>query len=81
MVESLEAARAAGLQEWLREDIAAELAGFDRATVRRLEQGTRQHAVRRSHEMAAATDLLTDLGVPARIAAASRDLLIELGGS
>ena len=78
VVESLAAAREAGLEEWLRENIATELAGFDRATVQRLEQGSRQHALRRSHEMAAATELLTDLGVPARIAAASRDLLTEL---
>jgi len=78
VVEALTAARQAGLEDWLRENIATELAGFDRATVQRLEQGTRQHALRRSHEMTAATELLTDLGVPARIAAASRDLLTEL---
>jgi 3-hydroxyisobutyrate dehydrogenase-like beta-hydroxyacid dehydrogenase len=78
VVEALTAAREAGLEDWLRDNIATELAGFDRATVQRLEQGSRQHALRRSHEMAAATELLTDLGVPARIAAASRDLLTEL---
>ena len=78
VVEALTAAHEAGLEDWLRENIATELAGFDRATVQRLERGSRQHALRRSHEMAAATELLTDLGVPARIAAASRDLLTEL---
>jgi 3-hydroxyisobutyrate dehydrogenase-like beta-hydroxyacid dehydrogenase len=78
VVESLTAAREAGLEDWLRDNIATELAGFDRATVQRLEDGSRQHALRRSHEMAAATDLLTDLGVPARIAAAAQDLLTEL---
>jgi 3-hydroxyisobutyrate dehydrogenase-like beta-hydroxyacid dehydrogenase len=80
VVEALTAAREAGLEPWLRENIAAELAGFDRATVQRLEEGSRRHALRRSHEMAAATELLTDLGVAARVAAAARDLLTELAG-
>jgi hypothetical protein len=41
--------------------LKAALAGFDGATVQRLEQGSRRHALRRSHEMAAATELLTEL--------------------
>jgi 3-hydroxyisobutyrate dehydrogenase-like beta-hydroxyacid dehydrogenase len=81
VIEALTAARPAGLEPWLREHIATELAGFDQSTLRRLEEGSRAHALRRAHEMAAATDLLTDLGVPARIAAATRDLLTELATS
>ena len=38
----------------------------------------RRHAVRRADEMAAATALLGELGVPARIAAASHDWLTQL---
>ena len=56
VVEALRAARAAGCEEWLREHIAAELAAADEATALRLEQGTYQHARRRAHDMAAASE-------------------------
>jgi 3-hydroxyisobutyrate dehydrogenase-like beta-hydroxyacid dehydrogenase len=78
VIESLTAARAVGLEDWLRESITDELTRADAGTLDRLERGSIRHAVRRSHEMAAATDLLGEIGVPARIAAASRDLLVEL---
>lgn len=78
VVEALTAARAVGLGEWLRENIADELTRSGPDTVDRLEQGSVQHAVRRAHEMAAATELLRELGVSPRIAAASRDVLLEL---
>ena len=63
IVEALEAARAAGLEDWLRPHIAEDLAKADASTVERIVTGTRQHAVRRGHEMAAAAEMLTDLGV------------------
>ena len=75
VVEALRAGRAAGCEDWLRENIADELTGADAATVRRLEDGTRRHAVRRAAEMRAATDMLTDLGVPPLITRATADLL------
>ena len=75
VVEAMRAARAAGCEEWLRENIAEDL-GPD--MVDRLEQGSITHAVRRADEMAAAADLLAELGIPARIAAASRDWLAQL---
>ncbi|BBH71539.1 hypothetical protein ACTI_82240 [Actinoplanes sp. OR16] len=78
VVEALEAAKAAGLEEWLRGTIAAELIRADAATLDRLVDGSRKHAVRRREEMAAAAGLLGDLGVPARIATASRDWLLQL---
>lgn len=78
VVEAMTAARAVGLETWLRENIADELTRCGPETVDRLEAGSVQHAVRRAHEMAAATDLLDELGVPSRIAAASRDLLLEI---
>ena len=78
VVEALTAARAVGLEDWLRENIADELTRSGPETVNRLEQGSVQHAVRRAHEMAAATDLLRELGVSPRIATASRDLLLDL---
>ncbi len=78
VVEALRGAEAASCADWLRGNIAAELAGFDERTVDRLVDGTHAHARRRADEMAAATEQLEELGVPARIAAAARDLLVEL---
>ncbi|GAB3324187.1 NAD(P)-dependent oxidoreductase [Geodermatophilus aquaeductus] len=78
VVEALRGAEAAGCADWLRGNIAAELTGFDARTVDRLVEGTRVHARRRADEMAAATEQLEELGVPARVAPAARDLLVEL---
>jgi 3-hydroxyisobutyrate dehydrogenase-like beta-hydroxyacid dehydrogenase len=78
VTESLRAARAAGCEDWIRDNIAAELAAASAATVDRLEHGSAQHARRRAEEMAAATDLLRELGVPPRIAAASEQWLRQL---
>jgi 3-hydroxyisobutyrate dehydrogenase-like beta-hydroxyacid dehydrogenase len=72
VVEALEAARAAGHESWLREHITAELAEAHAGTVERLIDGTRRHAVRRTAEMQAAADMLSELGVPPLIAEASR---------
>jgi 3-hydroxyisobutyrate dehydrogenase-like beta-hydroxyacid dehydrogenase len=78
VTESLRAARAAGCEDWIRDNIAAELASASAATVDRLEHGSVQHARRRAEEMAAATELLRELGVPARIAPASEQWLRQL---
>jgi len=80
VIEALEAARAAGLDEWLRGIIVDELTAADESTVDRLVTGSRIHAVRRTHEMEAAAQLLDDLGVPARVTRASRDWLADLAG-
>lgn len=78
VVEALEAARAAGLHDWLDGNIRGELEKFDASTVDRLVEGSRTHAVRRREEMAASAELLESLGIPPRIAAASRDWLTDL---
>ncbi|WP_337062966.1 DUF1932 domain-containing protein [Kineococcus sp. G2] len=78
VVEALEGARAAGVEDWLRENIAAELAGFDERTLDRLVDGTHRHARRRADEMAAAAGQLRELGVEPRVAAAAHDLLTAL---
>ncbi|TDD26941.1 NAD(P)-dependent oxidoreductase [Actinomadura sp. KC06] len=78
VVESLEAARSAGCEGWLRDDITAELTRASAGTVDRLVTGTHRHSVRRAAEMAAAADMLADLGVPPLMASASRDLLERL---
>jgi 3-hydroxyisobutyrate dehydrogenase-like beta-hydroxyacid dehydrogenase len=78
VVEAVTAADAAGCGDWLRGNVSAELAGFDEHTIDRLIDGTHKHARRRADEMTAATEQLLELGVPARIAPAARDLLIAL---
>jgi 3-hydroxyisobutyrate dehydrogenase-like beta-hydroxyacid dehydrogenase len=80
VLEALLAARAAGCEDWLRAHIAGELATADAGTLDRLEQGSYQHATRRAHEMAAASDLLDELAVPPRVARASQLWLEELAG-
>ena len=72
VIEALEAARAAGDERWLREHIAAELAAADAGTLERITEGTYRHAVRRTAEMEAAADMLTELGVSPLMADASR---------
>jgi 3-hydroxyisobutyrate dehydrogenase-like beta-hydroxyacid dehydrogenase len=81
IVEALDAARAAGHEQWLREHIAAELAAADAGTVQRITEGTRRHAVRRTAEMEAAVGMLTELGVRPLIAEASRALHERLPAS
>jgi 3-hydroxyisobutyrate dehydrogenase-like beta-hydroxyacid dehydrogenase len=80
VIEALLAARAAGCEDWLREHIAHELAAADASTLDRMEQGSYRHALRRAHEMAAASELLDELAVPPRVARASQLWLEELAG-
>lgn len=78
IVEALQAARAAGCEDWLHNNIVNELDNADSSTVDQIVTGTHQHAARRTDEMAAATHMLTELGINPAIAAASRDLLAQL---
>ena len=78
VTEALRAAQAAGCEDWLREDIRHELVSASAATVERLERGSVLHARRRADEMAAATELLCQLGVPPRVCAASEQWLQQL---
>jgi len=75
VTEALRASRAAGCEDWLRENIAEDI-GMD--MLNRLEEGSITHAARRTDEMAAAAEQLRELGIPARIAVASRDWLAQL---
>ena len=81
IVEALEAARAAGDEQWLREHIAGELAAADVRSVERIVEGTERHARRRAAEMEAAADMLTELGVRPVMADASRVLHERLSGT
>jgi hypothetical protein len=65
-------------RDWLAGNIREELQRSNAATLDRMLRGSRLHAERRGYEMAAAADLLDDLGVPARVTRASRDWLADL---
>jgi 3-hydroxyisobutyrate dehydrogenase-like beta-hydroxyacid dehydrogenase len=71
VVEAVNAGRAAGLEEWIRGQIANQLAGDGQAVIDRFLTGTAKHALRRSKEMQDTANYLTELGVPAEMTAAS----------
>ncbi len=77
-IESLDAAERAGHAAWLRGEIGGVIG---EPLLDRLLTGSRKHAARRVDEMEAAHDLLSELGVEPRIAAASAALLAELAGT
>ena len=78
VVEALRAGRAAGCEDWLRGNIAAELTEAGPGTLERMEEGSVTHAVRRADEMSAAAQLLDELGIPARVTEASLAWLTQL---
>ena len=78
--EALDAAERLGCEDWLYRNIEATLAAADARLVRRLVEGSRQHAGRRVDEMAAAVAMLEELGVEPRVAAASEAWLRSLAG-
>jgi len=63
VIESLQAAEAAGCADWLWRNIADEISRADEKTLRRLVKGTHAHGLRRLHEMEASTELLQELSV------------------
>lgn len=76
--EALAAAERLGCGEWMHDELERTLTDADAALLQRLIEGSRAHAARRVEEMEAATQMLTELEVEPRIAAASRDWLAEL---
>jgi 3-hydroxyisobutyrate dehydrogenase-like beta-hydroxyacid dehydrogenase len=77
-LESLRAARAAGCEDWMREEIQAVLAGADAALLERLVTGSARHATRRIGEVADARELLAELGVEPRVTVAAGGWLAQL---
>jgi 3-hydroxyisobutyrate dehydrogenase-like beta-hydroxyacid dehydrogenase len=69
--EALEAAERLGCEDWLQADIEATLEAADPGLLRRLIEGSREHAGRRVDEMGAAVAMLEELGVKPHVAAAS----------
>ncbi|MFE4833571.1 DUF1932 domain-containing protein [Arthrobacter sp. NPDC056691] len=78
IVEAVTAGRAAGLEQWIREQIARQLAGDGQAVIDRLLTGTAKHAVRRSREMQDTANYLAELGVPAEMTEASAAALTRI---
>ena len=77
-LESLRAARAAGCEGWMREEIEGVLAGADAALLERLVTGSARHATRRIGEVADARALLAELGVEPRVTVAAGGWLAQL---
>lgn len=77
-IESLRAAQAAGCEPWLHDEIAAVLTGADDQLLDRLLTGSERHAARRVSEMRDAQELLAELGVQPRVAAAAEGWLTTL---
>ncbi|MET1085529.1 MAG: DUF1932 domain-containing protein [Arthrobacter sp.] len=78
VVEAVQAGRAAGLEEWVRAQIAGQLAGDGQAVIDRFLTGTAKHALRRSREMQDTATYLGDLGVPAEMTSASAAALTRM---
>jgi 3-hydroxyisobutyrate dehydrogenase-like beta-hydroxyacid dehydrogenase len=83
VVESMQAAEAAGLAVETWDNITGQLAVADAGFIRRLVAGTGRHAARRVHEMEAAAELLAELGVEPIMtrATAARLHSVEAGAS
>jgi 3-hydroxyisobutyrate dehydrogenase-like beta-hydroxyacid dehydrogenase len=76
--EALAAAERLDRRGDVHADIERTLTEADGALLRRLIEGSRQHAARRSEEMAAAAAMLEELGVEPRIASAAEAWLRSL---
>ena len=79
--EALAAARAAGLEDWMRAELLDLFQTADDATLTRLEEGSRRHAKRRAREMADVAALLRELGVESHMSDAARRQLEQLDAS
>ena len=78
MIEAVRAGAEVDDLEWLWSTITTEVTGADERWVRRLITGSKVHAARRTDEMQAAADMLTDLGLPAVMTQATVQSLTEL---
>lgn len=74
-IESLTAAEAAGVEEWVRSDIAGVLG---ESLLQRLIAGSKAHAARRVEEMHAAAAYVETLGVEPRVSTAAAEWLVQL---
>jgi 3-hydroxyisobutyrate dehydrogenase-like beta-hydroxyacid dehydrogenase len=79
--EALAAARAADLEDWMRGELLGLMTAADEDTLARMEHGSRQHAARRTHEMADVVALLRELGVTPHTSEAARAQLEQLAAA
>ncbi|HEX4984029.1 MAG TPA: DUF1932 domain-containing protein [Ilumatobacteraceae bacterium] len=63
LIEAMHAAGAAGFADETWQNLVDQFTAADELFLRRMVEGTAPHAIRRLHEMEAAAELLTDLGV------------------
>jgi 3-hydroxyisobutyrate dehydrogenase-like beta-hydroxyacid dehydrogenase len=78
--EALEAARAVGVEDWLRSDIIKTFVDADERFIDRVVEGTAKHAVRRGHEMRDAETMLRELGTPTTMVTATAESLERIAG-
>lgn len=78
VTEAVQAGRAAGHEDWIRNQIARELSGEGQQTINRFLRGSVLHAARRSQEMEAASEYLRQLGVNPTMSQAAAALHREL---
>ena len=74
-IESLEAARAAGVEDRVRADITGVIG---EPLLERLLTGTHEHAARRVEEMRATAAYVEELGVEPRMARAAAEWLVQI---
>jgi 3-hydroxyisobutyrate dehydrogenase-like beta-hydroxyacid dehydrogenase len=75
VLEAIEAARAAGREEWMRDELASLATQLD---VDRMVEGSRTHARRRAHELSDVAAQLRELGVEPRMTEAAQAWLEDL---
>lgn len=78
VTEAVAAGAAAGREQWIRNQIAAQLAGDGHAVVDRFLTGSVKHAARRADEMASVVNYLSELGVSSDMSAGAQAQLTRL---
>lgn len=78
VTEAVSAGKAAGREEWVREQMAAVLAGDGQGVIDRFLVGSVKHAARRSHEMHGVVEYLGDLGIDSDMSAGATAQLTRL---
>lgn len=75
--EALEAGRAFGLENYIRQQVSSVIGGND-LLIDRFEQGSYEHAERRIHEMEAVVHMLQEKGMEPLMSAAAKDNLLKI---
>ncbi|MFM2070669.1 MAG: hypothetical protein RLZZ623_932 [Actinomycetota bacterium] len=83
LVESMDAAHAAGFADVTWQNLTGQFTAADETLLRRLVEGTGPHSLRRLHEMEASADLLRELGIDPLMTTATVESLrrVHMGAS